>query len=235
MFETLFGSEMPLAARFFIAFLVVLALIGADRLAGAPFRRQSPGRRRARTPAAAGGDRCRHRRRAPPPGADPPRQCRASADDRRPDRPGGRAQHRARGWLARSHPRAGAGAGNHRTAVDGRLSLAAAAVERTGRAAAPPIARPPPRNLGLHRSRARVPAPPPTASPDLRPNCRRVSIRPITARRLRATNRHRAPAPLRRLRLSRPHRRRTITILRRWRSSSKQHCAAHRRRKAARR
>ncbi|HYC18813.1 MAG TPA: flagellar biosynthesis protein FliO [Pseudolabrys sp.] len=28
MFETLFGSEMPLAARFFIAFLIVLALIG---------------------------------------------------------------------------------------------------------------------------------------------------------------------------------------------------------------
>jgi hypothetical protein len=28
MFETVFGSEMPLAARFFIAFLVVLALIG---------------------------------------------------------------------------------------------------------------------------------------------------------------------------------------------------------------
>jgi flagellar protein FliO/FliZ len=28
MFETLFGSEMPLAARFFIAFLVVLVLIG---------------------------------------------------------------------------------------------------------------------------------------------------------------------------------------------------------------
>jgi hypothetical protein len=28
MFETLFGSEMPLAARFFIAFLVVLILIG---------------------------------------------------------------------------------------------------------------------------------------------------------------------------------------------------------------
>ena len=28
MFETLFGSEVPLAARFFIAFLVVLALIG---------------------------------------------------------------------------------------------------------------------------------------------------------------------------------------------------------------
>ena len=28
MFETLFGSEIPLAARFFIAFSVVLALIG---------------------------------------------------------------------------------------------------------------------------------------------------------------------------------------------------------------
>ncbi|HET7911489.1 MAG TPA: flagellar biosynthetic protein FliO, partial [Pseudolabrys sp.] len=28
MFESLFGAEMPLAARFFIAFLVVLALIG---------------------------------------------------------------------------------------------------------------------------------------------------------------------------------------------------------------
>src|SRR5690349_19676998 len=28
MFESLFGSEVPLAARFFIAFLVVLALIG---------------------------------------------------------------------------------------------------------------------------------------------------------------------------------------------------------------
>src|SRR6478752_3102290 len=29
MFETLFGAEMPLALRFFIAFVVVLALIGA--------------------------------------------------------------------------------------------------------------------------------------------------------------------------------------------------------------
>ena len=28
MFESLFGAEMPLAARFFIAFLVVLGLIG---------------------------------------------------------------------------------------------------------------------------------------------------------------------------------------------------------------
>jgi len=50
MFETIFGSEIPLAARFFIAFLVVLALIGltawlvrrfgSTRLGGAPRGRQ---------------------------------------------------------------------------------------------------------------------------------------------------------------------------------------------------
>ena len=50
MFETLFGSEIPLAARFFIAFLVVLALIGltawlvrrfgSNRLGGAARGRQ---------------------------------------------------------------------------------------------------------------------------------------------------------------------------------------------------
>src|SRR5476649_1606814 len=52
MFETLFGSEMPLAARFFIAFLVVLTLIGAtawvvrrfgaNRLGGAGARGRQP-------------------------------------------------------------------------------------------------------------------------------------------------------------------------------------------------
>jgi hypothetical protein len=52
MFETFFGSEMPLAARFFIAFLVVLALIGltawlvrrfgAARLGGAGARGRQP-------------------------------------------------------------------------------------------------------------------------------------------------------------------------------------------------
>jgi len=52
MFDTLFGSEMPLAARFFIAFLVVLALIGAtawlvrrfgtNRLGGAGARGRQP-------------------------------------------------------------------------------------------------------------------------------------------------------------------------------------------------
>jgi flagellar biogenesis protein FliO len=29
MFESLFGAEMPLAVRFFVAFLIVLGLIGA--------------------------------------------------------------------------------------------------------------------------------------------------------------------------------------------------------------
>lgn len=52
MFESLFGSEMPLAARFFIAFLVVLGLIGvtawvvrrfgAGRLGGASTRGRQP-------------------------------------------------------------------------------------------------------------------------------------------------------------------------------------------------
>lgn len=52
MFETLFGSGMPLAARFFIAFLIVLALIGvtawlvrrfgANRLGGAAARGRQP-------------------------------------------------------------------------------------------------------------------------------------------------------------------------------------------------
>ena len=44
MFDTLFGAEMPLAVRFFLAFLVVLGLIGATRLGGAPIRRR-PARR----------------------------------------------------------------------------------------------------------------------------------------------------------------------------------------------
>jgi hypothetical protein len=52
MFETLFGAEMPLALRFFIAFVVVLALIGAtafvvrrfggDRLGAASSRGRQP-------------------------------------------------------------------------------------------------------------------------------------------------------------------------------------------------
>src|SRR5215510_9903415 len=52
MFEALFGPEMPLAARFFLAFLVVLGLIGgaaylvrrfgADRLGTTPARGRQP-------------------------------------------------------------------------------------------------------------------------------------------------------------------------------------------------
>src|SRR5262245_54687566 len=52
MFEALFGPEMPLAARFFLAFLVVLGLIGgaayllrrfgADRLGATPARGRQP-------------------------------------------------------------------------------------------------------------------------------------------------------------------------------------------------
>ena len=39
--DFLFGADMPLAVRFFFAFVIVLALIGADRLPGAPIRRAS--------------------------------------------------------------------------------------------------------------------------------------------------------------------------------------------------
>ena len=52
MFETLFGAEMPLPVRFFIAFLIVLALIGltalivrrfgAERLGGTTPRGRQP-------------------------------------------------------------------------------------------------------------------------------------------------------------------------------------------------
>ena len=41
MFETLFGAEMPLTVRFFLAFLIVLGLIGAGRM-GSPAVRQRP-------------------------------------------------------------------------------------------------------------------------------------------------------------------------------------------------
>ena len=84
MFESLFGAEMPLPVRFFIAFLIVLGLIGVTAWTGAPLRRGAPrSRDRARPPAAAGRDRRRRRRRASPADPDPARQCRASADDRR--------------------------------------------------------------------------------------------------------------------------------------------------------
>ena len=54
MFETLFGSEMPLAARFFIAFLVVLALIGVTAWLVRRFGANRLGRRRTRADASRG-------------------------------------------------------------------------------------------------------------------------------------------------------------------------------------
>src|SRR5450759_4034559 len=69
MFETLFGSEMPLAARFFVAFLVVLALsgltawlvrrFGANRL-GSGARGRQPRLASARTAAPAVGAETAH-------------------------------------------------------------------------------------------------------------------------------------------------------------------------------
>jgi flagellar biogenesis protein FliO len=47
MFDTLFGAEMPLAVRFFLAFLIVLGLIGATAWAVRRFRHW-PARRRER-------------------------------------------------------------------------------------------------------------------------------------------------------------------------------------------
>ena len=95
--DFLFGADMPLAVRFFLAFVIVLALIGGTaflvrRFGAEPARRLGV----AWAPAAACGDRRRRRRRTPPARADPARQCRASVDDRRPERRRGRGQHPAR-------------------------------------------------------------------------------------------------------------------------------------------
>ena len=116
MFDTLFGAEMPLAVRFFLAFLIVLGLIGVDRLGGAPVRRR-PARRRqcARPPAAPCRDRLRQRRRPPPAHSGAARQCRAFVDDRRPDRRRRRTQYRARGRSA-ARPRQPSGR-RHRSAA----------------------------------------------------------------------------------------------------------------------
>src|SRR4030088_322922 len=98
MFEALFGTEMPLALRFFIAFVIVLALIGAAaylvRRFGATALNAAVAAR-GRQPRLAVSDAATHRR-APPSRPHPPRQCRASGHDRRPDRRGDRTQHRAR-------------------------------------------------------------------------------------------------------------------------------------------
>ena len=94
MFD-LFGAEMPLAVRFFLAFLIVLGLIGAAAWA-VRTRQRAPQRRGARTAAATCGHRIRNGRRAPAPAASAARQCRTSDDDRRTDRRGRGSQYRAR-------------------------------------------------------------------------------------------------------------------------------------------
>ena len=65
--DILFGADMPLAVKFFFAFVIVLGSDRRHRLPGAPLRRRAPGRcRGARPPAAPRGDRCRGRRRTAP-------------------------------------------------------------------------------------------------------------------------------------------------------------------------
>ena len=104
MFD-LFGTEMPLAVRFFLAFLIVLGIDRRGRLGGAPVRQRADRRRGARTPAAARGDRLRERRCAAPAHSGAARQCRASGDDRRAHRRRRRSQYRARGRRPRATSR----------------------------------------------------------------------------------------------------------------------------------
>ena len=105
---------------------------GADRrgrMAGSPFRQQPPRRQHpARTDAAARRDRRRRRGRPPAPGAGTARQCRASPDDRRPERHRGRTQYRARDAQPRSN---GAAPGGRRAAAAHRAA-ARCRLERRG-------------------------------------------------------------------------------------------------------
>ena len=150
MFESLFGAEMPLAVRFFIAFLIVLGLIGAAAWAGAALRRRAVGRGRyARPPAAARCDRRSAGRRAAASDSDPARQCRTPPDDRRPERRGGRAQHRAR--RRRAARPAGAACA---AACRGAAARRAAAGQRHLAVAAEPATRAAPRAAaGAHGCR----------------------------------------------------------------------------------
>ena len=153
----LFGLELPTSVNFVIAFVVVLALIGAAtwlvRRFGAPRTRC----RRTQSPAAARGDRFRGGRRAAQAGDHPPRQRRASADGRRTDRRRGRNQHRAlrRGGqprgARRSRQRRDAAA---RHAAARHDALAIAARTRGCRAQARP-----------ERVQDAEPAPPPAPAP----------------------------------------------------------------------
>ena len=93
---SLFGG-MPFPVQFFLAFVIVLGLIGATAWAVRRFGAGAAWRRgNARPPTAARGGRLRQRRRTPPPLSGPPRQRRAFGDDRRTDRHCRRIQYRAR-------------------------------------------------------------------------------------------------------------------------------------------
>ena len=107
------------AVTFFFAFVAVLALIGARRLAGSPIRRQPPRRQhQSRTDAAAGRDRRRRRGRPPAAGAGAARQHRTSADDRRPDRYRRGTQYRARDARDATRCRNGPAVGSRTAAPD---------------------------------------------------------------------------------------------------------------------
>ena len=94
--NSLFGVELPISVNFIIAFVIVLALIGASAWLVRRFRRGTACRG-SRTPAAARRDRRRRHRRPAQAHHHPPRQRRTSADDRRTVRRRGRDQHPARG------------------------------------------------------------------------------------------------------------------------------------------
>ena len=231
MFETLFGWEMPLAARFFIAFLIVLALIGLTAWLVRRFGAN-------RLEAAARG-----------------RQPRLAVID------AATVDGRRRLVLIRrdniEHLLMIGGPTD--LVVEPNIVRAVGAREPVRAAAAEPAVRPSPavengwplQPAGEHNSRARHPGRPTAplqltslgsrrsqahvrarlkALLALPPNCRHVSTRPIMDRQPRPANRRLAcrrwPSPRRRL---------PITLLQRWRSSSKLHCAARRRRKAGRR
>ena len=142
MFETLFGSELPLPVRFFLAFLVVLGTDRSDRVGGAPVR-YGPARRRQRTRPSAASWRYRLRQRRRPPPSDPgaPGQCRTSSDDRRTDRRGRRGQHHTRGSgnVARRPvgTPASRGTAAARNSIAGKRQWLVAIAARAGDAACP--------------------------------------------------------------------------------------------------
>ena len=201
MFETLFGSEMPLAARFFIAFLIVLALIGltawlvrrfgANRL-GTTARGRQPrlavidaatvdGRRRL---VLIRRDNVEHLLMigGPTDLVVEPNIVRA-VGAREVAREPARASTPAEQPAAR--PSAAA------TIDNGWPLQPAAAGPRPGSTPALPLALQL-KSLGFRRSQAHVRARL-TASPDLPPNCRHASVHPIMDHpRSRAVNRRRA-------------------------------------------